>query len=231
MPTYSSVEGQPKEENLPRELVYQLDDEDPLGSECVEFRLVYDGRLRAEGRKHSRADDKHIIRKVLNQQLRELWDTSLLLSDMKRHGIVDDLANDFQRGDGFKFAPLINEKYGGAYAMLDILFLRRSDPGKLIDGSGDIDNRIKTLFDALKVPAQRSEIDSDGPEEDETPFYCLLQDDSLITSLKVTTDRLLWPLPPEAPSLPKHPLSDVVLVIHVKTGVYNPRQRCAEIFW
>jgi hypothetical protein len=197
----------------------------------VEFRLVYDGRLRAEGRKHPQLEDKHIIRKVLHGQLARLWQEHVALSQMKDRGIVDILANDFQRGDGFKFVPLINETYGGAFATLDILFLRRSEPGKLISGAGDIDNRVKTLFDALKVPEKRSDIASDGPEPHEIPFYCLLQDDALITSVKVTTDRLLWPLPPEAPALEKHPLNDVFLVIHVKTGVFHPRKMYAEVFW
>jgi hypothetical protein len=205
-------------------------EEKSLGSECVEFRLVYDGRLRAESRKHSRVDDKHLIRKVFHKQLVELWAQNKLLNHwFGLSGVRESLANDFQRGNGFRFVPLINNKIGGAYAMLDILFLRRDDPGNLVN-AGDLDNRIKVLFDALKVPKTLGEIGSDVPDADEDPFHCLLEDDSLITSLKVTTDRLLWPLESQA-TLENHLLSDVFLVVHVKTGVFNPHATYAEIFW
>jgi hypothetical protein len=51
-------------------------------------------------------------------------------------------------------------------------------------------------------------------DADEDPFYCLLEDDSLITSIAITTDRLL--IPQEA----GEKLSNVDLVIHVT--VVNP---------
>jgi hypothetical protein len=46
-------------------------------------------------------------------------------------------------------------------------------------------------------------------EDDEKPFFCLLEDDRLITALSVTTDRLLMPV--ETDEHVKH----VYLVIHV----------------
>lgn len=93
---------------------------------------------------------------------------------------------------------------------LDILFLRRDEPGSLIESGGDIDNRIKVLFDALRMPTD-NEIRGFTPEQDEVPFLCLLEDDVLIAEFKVTTDRLL------TPTGSGHPNSDVQLVIHVKT--------------
>lgn len=60
--------------------------------------------------------------------------------------------------------------------------------------AGDIDNRIKTLMDALKIP----EGVSDAPEQDEHPFYVLLQDDRLVTRLSVESDMLLQPTGPNA---------------------------------
>ena len=50
----------------------------------------------------------------------------------------------------------------------------------------------------------------DVPKEDEIPFYCLLEDDNLITKVQVETDRLLEPY-----SSP----SEVILIIHVTTKV------------
>lgn len=57
---------------------------------------------------------------------------------------------------------------------------------------GDLDNRIKTLFDALCVPNKDQLAKSDYPAR-ETLFWILLQDDSLITDFCVKTERLLTP--------------------------------------
>jgi hypothetical protein len=70
--------------------------------------------------------------------------------------------------------------------------MRPAEPGDVLHG-GDIDNRMKTLFDALCVP-KPEQIRRLSPEsDDEKPFYCLLEDDSLVTSLQVKTERLLRP--------------------------------------
>lgn len=68
--------------------------------------------------------------------------------------------------------------------------------GQLVNHGGDLDNRIKTLLDALRKPSQTELPADDLPTPHELPFYCLLQDDALITTLSVTTDRLLAPAPP-----------------------------------
>ena len=88
---------------------------------------------------------------------------------------------------------------------MNVLFLRRSSPGQLIGHGGDIDNRIKTLFDALRVPTVAELPHGATPENDEKPFYCLLKDDALITTLSVRTDEWLEEGDP----------SHVLLVIHV----------------
>lgn len=46
------------------------------------------------------------------------------------------------------------------------------------------------------------------PAIDEDPFYCLLEDDSLVTQLSVEADRLLEPVRSK---------SEVVLIIRVRT--------------
>ena len=70
--------------------------------------------------------------------------------------------------------------------------LRPEPPGSIITQGGDIDNRLKTLFDALKVPKESLAIPpEDKPKDVETPFFCLLEDDNLITKVSVVTDRLL----------------------------------------
>jgi len=110
----------------------------------------------------------------------------------------------------YLFAPLVSQVHGwNAIAELDILFLRPSEPGALIGHGGDLDNRIKTLLDALRMPNAEEIPNGAQPSQDEWPFYCLLQDDALVTALSVTTDRLLAP----------KPTSDVELIIRVSVKI------------
>jgi len=73
---------------------------------------------------------------------------------------------------------------------LEILFLRKGDPGALVTQDGDIDNRMKVLLDALKMPS--AENVTKYPQQ-ESPTYCLMESDSLIQGLSIKTDRLLSP--------------------------------------
>jgi hypothetical protein len=60
---------------------------------------------------------------------------------------------------------------------------------------GDIDNRLKTIIDALRLPGNAKElVGYETPAEGEDPFYCLLEDDKQVTQLSVETDTLLDPL-------------------------------------
>jgi hypothetical protein len=85
------------------------------------------------------------------------------------------------------------------------------DDDEVFSGSGDLDGRVKTLIDGLRLPQQLAEVPG-GPLEDEDPFFVLLEDDRLIYDFAVTTDRLL--VPPE----PDEPYRDVVAIIgvHIK---------------
>jgi hypothetical protein len=95
---------------------------------------------------------------------------------------------------GFTFGFVVQDHWGWR-AELDILMLRPGAPGNLVVQGGDIDNRLKTLFDALSVPTkeQVQAIRHKGwqPGNDEVPFHCLLSGDDLITNVSVETDRLL----------------------------------------
>ncbi|MGB6395198.1 MAG: hypothetical protein WBF73_05895, partial [Bradyrhizobium sp.] len=75
---------------------------------------------------------------------------------------------------------------------MDVTLLRQQPPGQLLGDGGDLDNRLKTLFDALRKPstqeAQQAQIQ---PLPNDEPIHCLLQDDSLVLKVSVETDRLL----------------------------------------
>jgi len=82
---------------------------------------------------------------------------------------------------------------------MDILFLRREPLGGIVNNGGDIDNRLKVLFDALSVPEHANQLPpTANPDPSEMPFACLLQSDRLITSVRVESETLLGPLEPQS---------------------------------
>ncbi len=167
----------------------------------MEFRLTYDGPLRS----NRGAREKHELRRHFHVQLRELLSRRAM--DGYRSLIeAGKLGSTFINLRGFAFAPLITEKTSHV-ASIHVTLLTPEEPGRAITRSGDLDNRLKTLLDALRAPKVPDEVPKGvAPGDNETPFFCLLEDDALIDGLSVTSDRLLRP---GARS------SDVLLIIHV----------------
>ncbi len=199
------------------------------GENLVEFHLLYSGPLHSAAKENPRKE-KHAIRKVFHSQLRRLWETHPNLKDFAEgHGDFgitreesDALprAEIFQRGvlelgskwnrNDFNFLPLVTEKVA-LRCSLDILFLRTDDNPFVLRG-GDIDGRLKMLFDSLRMTDNASELPPGAtPDSTEIPFFVLLQDDKLISEVHVNTDRLLK-LPENKP-LDEH---DVYLQITVR---------------
>lgn len=212
--------------SLPHVQVYRYDEwpDTEQGIE-MEFRLIYQGHLPAQAQSRTRPAEKHAIRKVFHPQLAQQWhahpglrvfaDSPGVANDPRNPSMLHVMANRYDRC-GFRFLPLIDPHFGSVACALDILFLRRDQPGDLIKHGGDIDNRIKVLFDALKMPTECNELAGAQPAPDEDPFFCLLADDKLITEVKVTTDRLLTPIGDG------ERLHDVHLVVHVRTVRLGP---------
>jgi hypothetical protein len=107
---------------------------------------------------------------------------------------------------GKQFLPLVSQQLK-AVAEIDLTLLRPEPAGRIITQGGDIDNRIKTLLDSLKIPdSSQARPEIVGPIEE--PFHCLLEDDNLVVRLAVRTEHLLEPgINP----------SEVILVLHVRT--------------
>jgi hypothetical protein len=185
----------------------------------MDFVLRYRGPLAANGS----VKEKHDIRRAFHPQLLELCSqessfrpaTSGL--DVLPRGVLRGRVVEVPRPlqasfyivelGGFHFVPLIHRPLELACA-LDILFLRRERPGAILSG-GDLDNRLKTLFDALRMPHDLDELRGVTPGAPDERVYCLLEDDALITRVSVSTQQLLEPLAPsEAPTT-------VELLIHV----------------
>lgn len=197
----------------------------------LEFRLTYEGPLYAESRASptkaaSRAKHKHELRKAFHKQLRRLWEIApqldpehedggvfiIAAADPHKH-TIDALSARFPLGP-YNFVPLVTTDIDVGCSV-DVLFLRTDAPGAIIS-AGDIDNRLKTLFDALTMPRDMGQLGPyAAPDADEQPFFCLLEDDRLMTRASVDTDRLLQPTssPPDT--------ADARLVITVKLTPFN----------
>lgn len=153
--------------------------------------LHYRGPLKANaGPTH-----KHELRRHFHLQLQRLW-TQKPLAELR--GALDPVKDPVQYHfirpmPPYTFAPLITEEVN-AVAELQITLLRPEAPGGLITQGGDVDNRLKTLFDALSMPPHLSALPAGAtPASDETPYFCLLESDSLIISIAVKTEQLLEP--------------------------------------
>lgn len=182
----------------------------------MRFRLTYNGPLKATqnapGPMHTdkRASHKHHIRREFHRQLKELWATNRFLSTHRttpaefasllrpadgavwpshpheRRPMVELVANSYA-DFGYRFVPLVRKEI--SLHSLRVLFLRRDFPGSVLH-AGDIDNRLKTLVDALRMPHSTAEVPV-PPGDGEDPFFVLLDDDRQITHLEVETDAAL----------------------------------------
>ncbi len=199
-------------------------DADELSEESVDFRLIYEGRLSASTPNDGRVKNKHEVRKAIHKQLASLYKQHHALRSRPIAGSkpwLDAIADTYARC-GFRFVPLVNESQA-LVCGLDILFLRRDEPGHILKsgGGGDIDRRIVTLLDGLRVPDNCNELPADAtPDADEDPMFCLLQNDALVTELRIETDRLLTPMKPKTEGdnedeVSNHPENDVVLIVQV----------------
>lgn len=174
----------------------------------MNFRLTYDGPLKAASQSDTRRVDKHRIRLAFSQQLYELMSHRSDVVNKEWENMPDgDLRKLVQKRGKLSVISLVRERLN-LVCDLDILFFRRENPGQLISGGGDIDNRIKVLFDALRIPQDDNEV-RDIPGQDSV-IFCLTEDDKLITGFRVTTDRLL------EPAISEHEQNNVRLIINVE---------------
>ncbi len=207
-------------------------DDDVLGELIMDFFLRYQGPLPTCSRTDSRAPEKDFIRRKLSPQLKDLWENHPGLKKnisiasarelaVKGRSLVDkDNGNEPTREHfghvaikGWKFVPLI-VRARRWICEIKITFLRRHDPGDIVRG-GDIDNRLKTLFDGLRIPYESNEIAHSLNDQAEPDCFCLLEDDALISSVAIETERLWGPIEGEERE------SDVNILMRVTIKKYN----------
>ncbi len=154
----------------------------------MQFTLTYSGELNANGK----PAHKHELRRSFHAQLLVLWE-QIPLSEYRywfEKGTKGTTVDLNRRVGSFRFVPLVSTSIH-LICELRIFLLKPEPPGTIITQAGDIDNRLKTLFDALRVPTVGELPPKVEPQLGEDPFFCLLENDSLISRISVETDRLL----------------------------------------
>ena len=159
----------------------------------MDLTLYYRGEL-ASG--STNRQHKHLLRCCFHDQLKKAASQPPLHgTGVARHDIGP-----------FEFAAIVCDELK-LVAELNVVMLRPGPPGHIVRG-GDIDNRMKTLFDALSVPQANALPDGARPAENQVPFWCLLEDDSRITKVTVEAHSLF-----EEPQV----RNEVILLVHVRT--------------
>ena len=77
---------------------------------------------------------------------------------------------------------------------LSFIFLFPYEIGTIVVSGGDIDNRLKTMFDALRIPHNENEIPRDDDFDYNKGMYCLLEDDKLINKLDIQVFQDHYPI-------------------------------------
>lgn len=176
----------------------------------MQLMLHYRGSLKSNGD----PIHKHELRKHFHSQLAQLWSQKPLNEQPNllkpRNPAIGDYCLLRPLGS-FNFVPLISEEMS-VICELFVTLLRPEQPGGIITQGGDIDNRIKTLLDSLTIPRHLNALPATAIPI-EPHFFCLLEDDNLVTNLNVRTEQLLEPI--SDPSV-------VDLFIQVHTRITRP---------
>lgn len=154
----------------------------------MRFTLVFKGDLPP----NASSPEKWRIRRALEPQLRRLWTTDPVAEAIGGFSDPNHSPSGSYVGkkvDQIEYVPIISNKLS-LRAELDVFLLSSSLPGGVLHG-GDIDARLKTLFDSLSVPANPQQVPKDATTEDDKRVFCLLEDDRLITRVTISNDRLL----------------------------------------
>lgn len=149
----------------------------------MHLTLTYRGPLHAQSSGDTRKNEKQAIRREFHKQILGLWETQPALDGIIAKWRTLDKADQIRNGANdfvtaydigrFRFVPLVTKR-SFLCCELDILFFRKEPAGYIIDReSGDIDNRLKVLFDALRMPKEQEIPDKDGPYVNENLFLSL----------------------------------------------------------
>jgi hypothetical protein len=210
----------------------------------MEFKLTYSGdMLRPQQvRGNARKQEKHALRLHFHEQLERIWRSDTRYSPISAEQLGDAVHAkgiwDVQRNAekkipyfketplrgflyqrrlaGYRFVPMIT-RVMEAYCHLRILLRRPIRPGTIVYSGGDLDGRLKTLFDALAMPPQLQDLPEQITGSDDL-CLCLLEGDELITGLSIDSEE--WASAPSS----LHAEVDITVTIRAVTLMYGTRQ-------
>jgi hypothetical protein len=173
----------------------------------MNFILYYHGQLKSNGD----SKEKHSLREKFHPQLKTLWTQEPLSHFASFYSSPDPEFSIARQIGPYTFVPLICQAFH-LVARVHLTLLRPEPSGSIVTQGGDIDNRLKTLLDALKIPERNALPPNAAPSPNDRFFFCLLEDDNLITDLSVNTKQLLGPV------LKKGEVIVILDVETIKTG-------------
>lgn len=151
----------------------------------MHITLTYKGQIQGNSRKQS---DVWRLRKSFHDQLSKLRQTEQFDYVEKYSDPGSATPNGYIGIDvsGSRFIPFVTSKMR-TRCSLYVRILRGIRQYNPVLGNVDLDNRIKTLIDALRSPQQAGEL----RDLDTAVRFVLLEDDSLIDGITVKSDHYL----------------------------------------
>jgi hypothetical protein len=165
----------------------------------VVIDLEYRGRLPSEqgGKGDHRIVDKQKLRLHFSEQLQRKWRDSSQLRGQDFTGVpfasrgpwhyeLHGSDNAFYKVNacGFDILPLVTW-HNGLSCAVEVTVVGDTRSAAEVIGRGDLDNGLKVLFDALRMPKNDNEVPGNMFGSGQDRMYCLLEDDSLIHKFSV----------------------------------------------
>ena len=207
-------------------------------------------RFRGELPCNGSAEEKHAIRLQLHSQLQAYWQKDSRLRDISkdlkslqvptlkssRFEVIRPIQgqkNFFWRYPlcGHNFVPL-GTSVRESHCHLSLRFYRRTEDEGILFHGGDIDNRLKTFFDALQVPQASEQMPTStrnpqGDQKEWPAMFCLVDNDRSITKLTIESFILLTGIPSEC----KHPENYAEIDIDVEIVPVTPMQGSLDLLF
>ena len=180
------------------------------GDVSLTIALDYEGRLPTPQPGDQCTEWKQKIRQAFSEQLDGYWTTDAkLIATLNAaggfgEGVIAGNMVTLERWrpfwkvliHGYQTSAIVTRQ-NGLLCHLHVDLRRREEPGQIILRSGpaaDLDNRLKVLFDALRVPHQPKDVPAHMHGTGSVDLFCLLEDDSLISELSIKTHKWTRPL-------------------------------------